>query len=168
MGKITFLDLVKERGENFFALMKEGYRLKDKLIIFRFYLKSPIHFLNYIRGVKNSRDLTGNVFIKNKYGLFFCGDNFASLSGCCSISEPIMRKYLILKEGVAIDAGANCGMFTIPLARMLGEMGRVISIEPEKKNVKLLKKNVSLNRLKNVTVIEKGCFSKGGGNDVLY
>lgn len=162
MGKINLLILMKEKIESFFILMKEGYRFKDKLIILRYYLKSPMHFLNYLFGIKNPRNLGGDVYIKNRYGLFFCGNNFSSLFGSCSMCEPIMRKYLVLKEGVAIDIGSNCGMFTIPLARMLRNKGKVISIEPEKKNIKLLKKNVSLNGLKNVTVIEGGCFSKKG------
>ncbi|MFH1325755.1 MAG: FkbM family methyltransferase [archaeon] len=142
--------------------MKEGYKFKDKLIILRFHLKTPLHLLNYLLGIKNSRRLYGNVFIKNRYGLFFCGNNFSSVFGVGSMSEPIVRKELIIKKGVMMDIGANCGMFTIPTAKMLGKNGRVISIEPDKKNIKLLKKNVGLNNLKNVDVIEKGVFSKKG------
>jgi len=163
MSNVTFLNLATERFKIFWALMKEGYRFKDKLIILEYHLRSPLQFLNYLLGVKNSRNLRGDVFIKNRYGLFFCGDNFASLFGCCSVCEPVMRKYLLVKEGdIVIDAGANCGMFTIPFARMLKNTGVVIAIEPDKKNIELLKKNIKLNKLDNVRVIEKGCFSKKG------
>lgn len=162
MSKISVLNLMKERIESFFILMKEGYQLKDKIIILKYYLKAPLHLFNYILKKKNSRKLSGNVFIKNRYGLFFCGDNFSSVFGVGSMCEPTVRKELILKKGVAVDIGANCGMFTIPLAKMLGDKGQVISIEPERKNIKLLKKNVKLNKLKNISVIEKGCFSKKG------
>jgi FkbM family methyltransferase len=160
MGNTNFLSLVGERIKSFFVLMKEGYGFKDKVIILEYYLKSPLHFFNYYLGIKNSRTLKGDVLIKNKYGLFFCGNNFSSLFGSCSMCEPVMRKYMKLEKGIAIDAGANCGMFTIPLARMLGDKGKVISIEPDKKNIEILRKNIEINHLKNVEVVEKGCFSK--------
>ena len=144
MGNTNFLSLVGERIKSFFVLMKEGYGFKDKVIILEYYLKSPLHFFNYYLGIKNSRTLKGDVLIKNKYGLFFCGNNFSSLFGSCSMCEPVMRKYMKLEKGIAIDAGANCGMFTIPLARMLGDKGKVISIEPDKKNIEILRLNNSL------------------------
>jgi FkbM family methyltransferase len=160
--KINFSDLVRERLNNFFVLMKEGYQLRDKIIILEYHLKAPIQLLKYLLGIKNSRKLVGKVFLKNRYGLFSCGDNFSSIYGISSICEPIVRKEVILTNGVAMDIGANCGMYTIPLAKMLGSNGRVIAIEAEKNNAKLLRENVSLNNLKNVSVIEKGCFSKKG------
>ena len=43
---------------------------------------------------------------------------------------------------------------------MLKNDGKVIAIEPEKNNFKILKKNIKLNNLNNVIVINKGCFSK--------
>ena len=67
-----------------------------------------------------------------------------------------------MKRGVAVDVGANIGMHTIHLARMLKDNGLVISIEPEKKNFKILNKNIKLNKLTNVTSLNKGCFSKKG------
>ena len=157
-----FLKLVNERLKMFSSLIKEGYTIKDKLIILIYHLKLPLQAFNYFIGRRNSRKLFTNVYIKNRYGLFFCGDNFSSVFGVSSSCEPIMREYLVLNEGVAIDMGSNCGMFTIPLAKMLGDRGRVISIEPDKKNIRLLKKNIILNGLKNVTVVERGCFSKEG------
>jgi len=160
--KIGFLDLIKERVKIFFFLMKEGYRLKDKMIILLYHLKAPVQLFNYLSGRKNTRKLVGNVFIKNKYGLFFCGDNFSSVLGVSSMCEPAVRMEMNLVQGVAMDIGANCGMFTIPLARKLGNNGRVISIEAERKNVELLKRNVKLNKLENVHIIDKGCYSKKG------
>jgi len=166
MVRKNILEAVGDGIESFFVLMKEGYGFKDKAIILGYYLKSPIHFINYLFGIKNSRKLGGNVFIKNQHGLFFCGNNFSSLFGCCSMCEPIMSKYVVLEKGVAVDIGSNCGMFTIPLARMLRGSGKVISIEPDQKNIEILKKNISLNHLENVSIIEGGCFSKKGKMDL--
>ena len=162
MDKPYLFNLIKERIEIFFVLMKEGYRLRDKIIIFAYHLKAPVHLFNYLTGKKNSRKLLGNVFIKNDNGLFFCGKNFSSVFGAISTCEPEVRNEFLIKEGVALDIGANLGMFTIPLARKLGSNGKVISIEAERNNVRLLKENVRLNELNNVIVIGKGVYSKKG------
>ena len=162
MSKKDILSLAKDRIESFFVLAREGHRFKDKMIIFEYYLKSPIHLINYLFGIKNSRNLGGDVYIKNSYGLFFCGNNFSSVFGSSSMCEPEVRRESMIKNGIVLDLGANCGMHTIPFGKMLGNKGRVISIEPDKKNVKLLEKNIILNGLKNVTIVEKGCFSKRG------
>jgi len=160
--QINFVSLIKERLKIFFILMKEGYKLKDKLIILVYHLKAPVQLFNYLIGKKNLRKFIGNVYIKNKYGLFFCGNNFSSVWGASSICESVVRKEVVLDKGIAVDIGANCGMYTIPLAKMLREKGKVIAIEVERNNIELLKKNIKLNKINNVIVINKGCFSKKG------
>ena len=76
--------------------------------------------------------------------------------GATSICEPEVRKEFVLREGIALDIGSNCGMFTIPMAKMLGSKGKVISIEAEKNNIELLNKNVRLNNLDNSYFIKIG------------
>jgi FkbM family methyltransferase len=53
---------------------------------------------------------------------------------------------------VAVDVGANVGMFTIPLALAVGQRGAVLAIEPSPDNVERLKSNVELNELDNVII----------------
>jgi FkbM family methyltransferase len=53
---------------------------------------------------------------------------------------------------VAIDVGANVGMFTVPLALAVGPSGRVLTIEPSPENVARLQSNLELNSLENVVV----------------
>jgi FkbM family methyltransferase len=59
-----------------------------------------------------------------------------------------------------VDAGANIGVFTILAAKLVGERGRVIAIEPERKNLKNLRNNLKINGLKNVSVVPKGLWSR--------
>jgi len=63
---------------------------------------------------------------------------------------------------VAIDVGANIGMFTIPLALAVGESGRVLAIEPAAENVERLKSNLLLNGLCNVEVKPMAAADKAG------
>jgi FkbM family methyltransferase len=53
---------------------------------------------------------------------------------------------------VAIDVGANVGMFTVPLALAVGPSGRVLTIEPSPENVQRLERNLELNSIENVVV----------------
>jgi FkbM family methyltransferase len=56
----------------------------------------------------------------------------------------------IPKKGVFWDIGANSGVFSITLAN---HFDKVIAIEPHPQNVVILKKNIELNDLKNITVV---------------
>lgn len=67
----------------------------------------------------------------------------------------------LLSDGdTVIDAGANAGVFTVMASYLVGESGRVISIEPDPENIVTLKNNIALNNLRNVEVVEKALFSE--------
>jgi FkbM family methyltransferase len=51
---------------------------------------------------------------------------------------------------VFIDIGANIGLYTLLASKLVGEEGKVFAFEPFSKNFHSLKKNVSLNRSKNI------------------
>jgi FkbM family methyltransferase len=63
---------------------------------------------------------------------------------------------------VAIDVGANVGMFTVPLALAVGPSGRVLTIEPSPDNVERLERNLDLNSLENVMVEPIAVGDKAG------
>ena len=63
---------------------------------------------------------------------------------------------------VAIDVGANVGMFTVPLALAVGPSGRVLTIEPSPDNVARLESNLELNSLENVIVEPIAVGDKAG------
>ena len=61
----------------------------------------------------------------------------------------------VLKPGaLVIDVGANIGMISIRSAKLVGDSGKVIAIEPNPKIAPLCRANIELNGLKNVTVIQ--------------
>ena len=65
---------------------------------------------------------------------------------------------------VFVDVGANIGYYSIIASSLVGDRGRVFAFEPEQDNYTLLKNNVELNTLSNVTAV-RGALSdhKGGG-----
>lgn len=60
-------------------------------------------------------------------------------------------------DSVVIDAGANIGYYTVLLAK---RVKKVYAFEPDKTAFEILKKNVKVNKLKNVEIFNKAVGSK--------
>lgn len=59
-----------------------------------------------------------------------------------------------LRDGMTfLDVGANDGLYTLFAAGRVGRRGRVVAFEPSSRERRVLARNVSLNRLKNVTIV---------------
>lgn len=69
---------------------------------------------------------------------------------------------------VFIDVGAMGGKYSIIASKLVGEHGRVFSVEPNPMNLKVLRDNIRLNGLKNVTVIEKAIGNRSGNVKFYY
>ncbi len=74
------------------------------------------------------------------------------------IYEPnqteIVKKY-VHKGDIVIDIGAHVGYYTLLMAQLVGENGKVYSFEPDPVNFQLLKKSVEINGFENVVLIQK-------------
>jgi FkbM family methyltransferase len=129
------------------------------MVIFFYYVLSPIRKI-----VRTRRPSTTffNIYVRNSDGIFFCGNNIFSVSSVCTSTEKNLRKYFSLRKGVFVDVGAAIGKYTVMIGKKLGKNGKVISIEPEKNNFEILKKNVKLNKLENVLLVNCACFSTEG------
>jgi FkbM family methyltransferase len=76
--------------------------------------------------------------------------------------EGDMHDFILdnLKLGdVFVDVGANVGYYTILASKLVGANGKVFAVEPVPQTVRVLKFNIKLNRLKNVTVIDKAAWN---------
>ena len=78
-----------------------------------------------------------------------------------------MKPYFKIKEGTFIDVGANIGKYTLIIGNRLKNIGKVISIEPEKRNFSVLKKNVEINKLNNI-ILENVALSNKNSVVKLY
>ncbi len=131
-----------------FSLIFEGRKLQDKIKIILWFF-----------GIKQA------LFLKNKDGLFFIRKNSADLWMLSPLGEGEFRKYFNLSEGIFLDLGANVGKYSILLGKKMGPRGKVYAFEPEPNNLKALKTNLSLNKIKNVQIIEKACSNLKGKVD---
>ncbi|MHA1378153.1 MAG: FkbM family methyltransferase [Candidatus Helarchaeota archaeon] len=81
--------------------------------------------------------------------------------------EAFATNYLktsgIIKKGDAVlDIGANIGYFVLLESKIVGKSGKVYAIEPVSKNVNYLKKNVELNKRKNIEIYHMAVGEKVG------
>ena len=79
----------------------------------------------------------------------------------------IIKKYI--KKGMVVcDVGANIGLFTLELARVVGNKGKVIAFEPDSSNFTLLKKNIKTNGYQNVELVQKAVSNSSGAVQLYY
>lgn len=69
---------------------------------------------------------------------------------------------LISPGMVVVDAGANCGIYTVAAARLVGPSGKVLSFEPGSQAFSLLKKNIEINQFHNVRAYHAALCDKNG------
>ena len=75
-------------------------------------------------------------------------------------SGDYLRHYNLKKGDIVVDAGANIGVITVIFSKKVGDTGKIIAIEPEEENLRLLEMNIKKHSLKNVIVIKKGLYCK--------
>jgi FkbM family methyltransferase len=69
----------------------------------------------------------------------------------------------LIKTGwTVVDVGANVGFFTLLAAKLTGEMGRVISFEPDPTSYNLLSKSVERNHFGNVSLFQRAISGTDG------
>jgi len=77
--------------------------------------------------------------------------------------EPEVYTWINLEQGdVAFDIGAHHGWYTLLFSRKVGNMGHVLAIEPNPKNLWFIQKNIQLNQLLNVKVLPHALSNKSG------
>jgi FkbM family methyltransferase len=82
-------------------------------------------------------------------------------------SNWVLENFANKKAGALfVDVGANFGWYSLILSVCADVSGRVISIEPEPENLRLLKKNIDTNNAHNITVIASGVGASEGSAEL--
>ena len=150
MRKINnFLFTIKKRGlvkalyaahQNIkgFLLKSLGKRfVKRKIYNYKMYLDL------YDRGISRALWLFGDRELEHKY---------------------MLEK--IIKPGMSIlDIGSNIGYYPLLELNLIGDKGTLISVEPSRSNIKLLKKNLELNNFHQIEIHECAISDKNSEKD---
>ncbi|MFH1162123.1 MAG: FkbM family methyltransferase [Candidatus Jorgensenbacteria bacterium] len=77
--------------------------------------------------------------------------------GTIDVLERTLRR-----GGVFVDLGANEGFFSVAASKLVGENGRVVAIEPQRRLQKIISRNLELNSCENVTILPVAIGDKQG------
>ena len=117
-----------------------------------------------IQGALSAIGINQVLFGKNK-GLKLRYQSDLNLDMLLGMHEPNTFEVfdIFVKEGMVVaDIGANVGYFTRFLSKKVGETGKVYSFEPIPQTFKTLEDTISLNKLKNVTPVNKAVTNCNG------
>ena len=122
---------------------------------------------SFVRKVKNYSfshlqtdyaEVFGNKLFLNKKGLALVVSHY----GTYEELEAKIMKEKIKVGNIVVDVGANIGLHTLNMARIVGNTGQVFAFEPDPSNFKILGKNVKVNNYKNIILEQKAVGDKHG------
>ena len=90
------------------------------------------------------------------------GQSWYSSKVDAALEMRFVKNQLIRPGDTVIECGAHHGAQTILLSRWAGNQGKVIALEPIPENFEILKKNVELNKLENVVLVNKAVGNSCG------
>jgi FkbM family methyltransferase len=112
--------------------------------------------------MKENRVSIMKVLTIEAYGLKFAVDENARFI-VEEAYEPFLKDVVKLAKGdVLVDVGAHVGKYSFYAARLVGDRGIVVAIEPHSRNMANLKRGLSLNGLSNVVTVQKACSNHVG------
>jgi len=79
-----------------------------------------------------------------------------------------MMARLVEPGDYIIDGGAHEGCISMFMSRVVGNNGRVFSIEPNPENLNFIRRNIELNSIKNIVVIDKAISDKSSKASFFY
>ncbi len=83
-------------------------------------------------------------------------------TGCWEPEEAAFLRTVLRPGGSFLDVGANIGYFSLLASAIVGSTGRVLAVEPELRNLDLLRANAWRNRAWNVQVLPVAAQAETG------
>jgi FkbM family methyltransferase len=120
----------------------------------------PAYFLDFI-GLIGSKYVNIRLRDGTRLKLHSGSVDSGRLNAVFILNQYLQEGNAIGENDVVVDIGAHIGLFTV-LASKAAVKGRVYAFEPFSANFGLLKENVSLNRLDNVTPVNAAVSSRTG------
>lgn len=113
-----------------------------------------------------------NALTDTRYGrmLYHINDLYVgralSLYGEFSPGEMDLYRHLLEAGDVVVEAGANIGALTVPIAQWVGTTGRVYAFEPQRLSYQALCGNLALNSIPNTTALNLALGAEPGETHV--
>ncbi len=95
--------------------------------------------------------------ITRKVNNFLIHDVYASM---IDHEEDIVQQFSPKIGDIVVDVGAAFGFYSIVASKMVGQLGKVIAIEPQPDSFDMLNRNIKLNKLKNILTLNYAASSR--------
>lgn len=69
---------------------------------------------------------------------------------------------MVEKDSVVYDIGANVGFYTLLSSALVGSKGKVFAFEPSRRNLRYLRRHLSINNIKNVRIYDVAVSDSSG------
>jgi FkbM family methyltransferase len=143
-----------------------GYKPKDKIKLFEltFFEMIPTFLTRNYQAIyplkenlkeKNHKQLT--VKLNN---IIYKIPDYESLRIVSPQFEPLISSWFEPKEGeVFVDIGSHIGKYALKAGKNVGSKGKVVAVEAMPANFIIIKKNVKLNKMKNIDVFNLAAWN---------
>ena len=108
----------------------------------------------------------GMPIIVNKHDRCVCW--FVRLTGHWDINETFVLEKIIKKDFKIIEVGANFGVHTLRMAKLIGCQGKIFAFEANSTVSKYLKKSIEMNCLDNISLFEKAAGEKSAESHMSF
>ena len=136
-----------------------GKKRRDKLYVDK-ELDFGVFWYEFFKTMKRKNASELLRFRAPKYGYeFYCRLNKDDFKLMALHEDEILDQFNPKLGDTVVDVGAHIGLYSLIAAKRVGSSGKVIAIEPDPENCKLLRGNVEINKLTNVSILELAAFS---------
>jgi FkbM family methyltransferase len=147
------------RGTRFSLRLILGRKRTDRI-----YQKRNINFKDFLysstRIMRVSKKLLLEIHVPNHDYRIHCPLNKEDFIVMTKHEEEIIRIFSPKEGDIVVDIGAHMGRYTIPSAKSVGVSGKVIAVEAHPYNFGILQHNLKLNKLTNVSALNRAVYSK--------
>jgi FkbM family methyltransferase len=159
VDKLVLLLLrVSYYGVRFTFRLAIGKKLRDRFFL-RHGLDFPTFAYKLLKTIGLEKVLLLMLDMPKQGYKFFCRINRDDFLFMTNHEKDILEYFIPNNGDTVVDVGAHIGLYTIIAAKRVGPTGKVIAIEPDPENFKILKKNILLNQLSNVESLECAAYS---------
>ena len=143
MWRLTIIKLLDSSLDKFYLIFNMSANSLPRKIVKTLLVPFP-RLREYLQTIAMAKDIyTNNWAINNEPEIFWI-------------------KSILNSGDIAIDVGANYGLYTYNLSKAVGDNGFVYAFEPIPYTFSCLTRIIKLFRLKNVEIINKGCSDSEG------
>ena len=141
-----------------FYLFQKGKNLLGGRGLTKYSFVRKVKNYSYLNLQTDYAEVFGNKLFLSKKGLALSVSHYGTYE---ELEAKIMEEK-IETGNIVVDIGANIGLHTLNMARIVGNTGQVFAFEPDPSNFEILKKNVKINNYKNIILEQKAVGDKHG------